>query len=198
MSINTDSPDDEIPDDEIPDYEIADRIVVTAPAQLRALGDQLRTTLLDLLLERAATVAELAAAVGRPKSTVAHHVNVLLDAGLLRVVRTRRVRAIDERFYGRTARVFAVGTVQAPPDEPPRCVNALFLAATESVRADEAGELRTSLHHARIPAEHAAAFWERVDELTREFTQLPRSGDTVFGFAAALYPTTRAGLPDPG
>ena len=193
MSINT-----EPAADEIPDYEIADRIVVAAPAQLRALGDQLRTTLLDLLFERAATVAELAAAVGRPKSTVAHHVNVLLDAGLLRVVRTRRVRAIDERFYGRTAREFAVGAVQAPlDDEPPRCVNALFLAATESVRADEAGHLRTSLHHARIPAEHATAFWERVEEVTREFTQLPRSGDTVFGFTTALYPTTRAGLPDP-
>src|SRR5215208_2082825 len=96
---------------EIPDYELAERLVVTAPAQLRAMADPLRATILDLLLERAATVAELAAAVGRPKSTVAHHVNVLVDAGLLHVVRTRRVRAIDERFYGRTARLFAVGDV---------------------------------------------------------------------------------------
>lgn len=191
MSINTDFPG-------VPDYAIDDRIVITAPAQLRAMGDQLRTTLLDLLLERAATVAELATAVGRPKSTVAHHVNVLLEAGLLRVVRTRRVRAIDERFYGRTARVIAVGAVQAPADDPPRCVNALFLAATESVRADEAGDLRTSLHHARIPAERAAEFWDRVEAVTHEFTQLPRDGDTVFAFATALYPTTRAGLPEVG
>src|SRR6266571_3611534 len=73
----------------IPDYELADRIVVTTPAQLRAMADPLRVTILDLLLERAATVAELAAVVQRPKSTVAHHVNVLLEAGLLRVVRTR-------------------------------------------------------------------------------------------------------------
>jgi DNA-binding transcriptional ArsR family regulator len=181
-----------------PDYEIDDRIVVTTPAQLRAMGDQLRTTLLDLLLERAATVAELATAVARPKSTVAHHVKVLLDAGLLRVVRTRRVRAIDERFYGRTALVFAVGAVQAPAEgDPPRCVNALFLAATESVRADEAGELRTSFHHARIPAERAAEFWERIEAVTHEFTHLPRDGDTVFAFATALYPTSRAGLPEP-
>src|SRR6266511_4865500 len=95
----------------IPDYELADQIIVTEPAQLRAMADPLRATILDLLLERAATVAELAAAVGRPKSTVAHHVNVLLDAGMLRVVRTRRVRAIEERYYGRTARVFYVGVV---------------------------------------------------------------------------------------
>src|ERR671911_1131271 len=95
----------------IPDYELADRIVVTAPEQLRAMADPLRATILDLLLERAATVAELAAAAQRPKSTVAHHVNVLVEAGMLRVVRTRRVRAIDERYYGRTARVFFVGPV---------------------------------------------------------------------------------------
>jgi DNA-binding transcriptional ArsR family regulator len=94
----------------IPDYELARQLVVASPAQLRALADPLRATILDLLLERAATVAELAAAVRRPKSTVAHHVNVLFEAGLLRVVRSRRVRAIDERYYGRTARVFYVGS----------------------------------------------------------------------------------------
>lgn len=68
----------------------------------------MRTTILGLLRERAATVAELAEAVERPTSTVAHHVKVLVDAGLLQVVRTRRVRAVEERFYGRTARMFYV------------------------------------------------------------------------------------------
>src|SRR5258705_9893027 len=98
----------------VPDYELADTVEVSTPAQLRAIADLLRSTILDLVLERAATVAELAAAVGRPKSTVAHHVNVLVAAGMLRVVRTRRVRAIDERYYGRTARLFRVGAVTPP------------------------------------------------------------------------------------
>src|SRR6266542_4481404 len=157
----------------IPDYELADRIVVTTPAQLRAMADPLRVTILDLLLERAATVAELAAAVQRPKSTVAHHVNVLVEAGMLRVVRTR------------TLTWWA--TVHA---------NALSVAAAESVPAHEADQLRTILRHARIPAQRAAEFWERVDALTREFAQLPRSGDTMYGFAAGLYPTDYPTLPD--
>src|SRR3954463_12942969 len=96
---------------EVPGYDLAEDLEVSTPAQLRAMADRLRSTILDLLLERAATVSELAAAVGRPKSTVAHHVNVLVDAGLLKVVRTRRVRAIDERYYGRTARLFRVGVI---------------------------------------------------------------------------------------
>jgi len=183
----------------IPDYELADRIVVTTPAQLRAMADPLRATILDLLLERAATVAELAAAVQRPKSTVAHHVNVLVEAGMLRVVRTRRVRAIDERHYGRTARVFYVGVVNRPGEDPTTVhANALSVAAAESVPAHEADQLRTILRHVRIPAQRAAEFWDRVDALTREFTQLPRSGDTVYGFAAGLYPTDHPTLSDPG
>ena len=182
----------------IPDYELADRLVVTAPPQLRAMADPLRATILDLLLERAATVAELAAAVQRPKSTVAHHVNVLLEAGMLRVVRTRRVRAIDERYYGRTARVFYVGVVSRPGEDPTTVhANALSVAAAESVPAHEADDLRTILRHARIPADRAAEFWERVvDEVAREFAQLPRSGTTVYGFAAGLYPTDFPTLPD--
>ena len=88
-----------------PDYELADRLALTTPAQLRAIGNPLRTTILGLLHERSATVTELAAAVARPKSTVAHHVKVLTETGLIRVVGTRRVRAIEERFYGRAARM---------------------------------------------------------------------------------------------
>src|SRR6476659_4210092 len=91
-----------------PDYDLADRIALTEPAQVKALSSPARTTILGLLHERAATVSELAAALERPKSTVAHHVKVLNEAGLVRVVRTRRVRAIEERFYGRTARMFYV------------------------------------------------------------------------------------------
>lgn len=182
----------------IPDYELADRLVVTAPAQLRAVADPLRATILDLLLERAATVAELAAAVERPKSTVAHHVNVLVDAGLLRVVRTRRVRAVDERYYGRTARTYMVGVVSRPGgDETTVHANALAVAAAESGPAHEADDLRSVLRHARIPASSAREFWDRVEELSREFAQLPRTGATVYAFAAGLYPTDFPTLPDP-
>ena len=182
----------------IPDYELEEQIVVTAPKQLRALAHSLRGTIMDLLLERAATVAELAAAVGRPKSTVAHHVNVLVDAGMLRVVRTRRVRAVDERYYGRTARTFYVGVVDRPGEDPTTVhANALSVAAAESIPAHEIDDLRSIMRHARIPREHAAEFWERVLELSREFASLPRSGDTAYGFVAGLYPTDYPTLPEP-
>lgn len=183
--------------EKVPDYDLADTVEVSTPSQLRAIADPLRAMILDLVLERAATVAELALSVDRPKSTVAHHVNVLVDAGMLRVVRTRRVRAIDERYYGRTARTLYVGVVRRPGDtSTPVCINNLSVAAAESVPAHEADTLYTTIRHARISPERAAQFWERVEALVREFTQLPRSGDKVFGLVAGLYPTDHPTLPE--
>jgi DNA-binding transcriptional ArsR family regulator len=183
----------------IPDYDLEQMLVVTAPEQLRALADPLRSTLLELLLERAATVTEMARAAGRPKSTVAYHVSRLLEAGLVRVVRTRRVRAIDERYYGRTARQFYIGVLTRPEDkEVVASINGLAQAAAESAPAHAADELRCTLVHARVPIEQVRSFWAQVLELSRQFAQIPRAGSQVYGFAAGLYPTDVPTLPDGG
>jgi DNA-binding transcriptional ArsR family regulator len=179
-----------------PDYELADRIALTSPSQVKAIGHPLRTTILSLLHERAATVTELAAAVERPKSTVAHHVNVLTETGLVQVVRTRRVRAIEERFYGRTARMFYVGVERSPDgDDMPRDFNDFEVAAGESAAAYRDGKLWGFIRHARISEEQASEFWERMAELVAEFDQLPRSGETVYGFAVGIYPSDHPTLP---
>jgi DNA-binding transcriptional ArsR family regulator len=179
-----------------PDYELADRLALTQPSQVKALGHPLRNTILGLLHERAATVTELAVAVKRPKSTVAHHVNVLAQAGLVQVVRTRRVRAIDERFYGRTARMFYVSVERtAGGEDMPRDFNDFEVAARESVDAFHDGKLWGFIRHARISEAQASAFWERMAELVAEFDRLPRSGDTMYGFAVGVYPTDQPTLP---
>ena len=182
-----------------PDYELADRVALTRPSQVKALSHPLRTTILGLLHERAATVTELALAVKRPKSTVAHHVKVLSEAGLLQVVRTRRVRAIEERFYGRTARMFYVSVERdAGGEEMPRDFNDFEVAAGESADAFRNGKLWGFIRHARITEEQASEFWERMAELVAEFDRLPRSGDTMYGFAAGVYPTDQPTLPSSG
>ena len=180
-------------DNGTPDYGLEDLRIVTSTEELRACFHGLRGTLLDLVHERAATVAELAEAVGRPKSSVAYHVGILVEAGLFKVVRTRKVRAIEERFYGRTARIFYVGAIA--PEQVQYISNYLAEAAAESAPAHRADTLRAILRHARISREHAAEFWDRVFDLVTEFSSLPRSGDTVYGFVAGLYPTEHPSLP---
>jgi DNA-binding transcriptional ArsR family regulator len=184
---------------EIPDYDLQDMLVVTAPGQLRALADPLRGTLLELVLERAASVTEMALATDRPKGTVAYHVNLLVDVGLLRVVRTRRVRAIEERYYGRVARTYYIGVLSRPEDKQVvAAINGLATATAESAAAHAADDLRCTLVHARIPIEEVRTFWAEVQQLARRFTQIPRAGDQVYGFVAGLYPTDAPTLADAG
>jgi DNA-binding transcriptional ArsR family regulator len=183
---------------QIPDYDLGEMLTVTSPEQLRALADPLRSTLLELLLERAATVTELAKAVDRPKGSVAYHVNLLVDVGLLRVVRTRKVRAIEERFYGRVARTLYIGMLSRPEDKQVAlAVNGIAEAAVESAAAHAADELRCTLVHARIPIEDVREFWAEVQALARKFAQIPRAGDQVYGFVAGVYPTDAPTLPEP-
>lgn len=185
--------------EQIPDYDLDEMVVVTASEQLRALADPLRATLLELLLERAATVTEMAQAVDRPKSSVAYHVNLLVNAGLLRVVRTRRVRAIEERYYGRVARTLYIGVLNRPEDKQVAvAVNGLAEAAAEAAPAHAADELRCTLVRARIPIEEVRTFWAEVQQLARRFAQIPRAGDQVYGFVAGLYPTDAPTLPEAG
>lgn len=178
----------------VPDYDLAPSVTADTPRQLKALAEPVRVLILDLVLERAATVTELATALDRPKSSVAYHVDVLVDAGLLAVVRTRRVRAIDERFYGRTGRTIVVGEAPLPAGTAPQ--NFLAEAQAEAV-GTEPGHMLSTMRHARIPEEHAGEFFARVAELGEEFSKLPRSGDTVFGFVAAVYATGLPSLPEP-
>jgi len=182
--------------DKPPDYELADRMALTTPAQVKAIGHPLRTTILQLLHERAASVTELATAIERPKSTVAHHVEVLAREGLLRVVRTRQVRAIEERFYGRTARMFYVsGEASAAGGLVTGDFNDFEVAARESSAAFEQGKLWGFIRHARISEDQAARFWDRMAEVVDEFDRVPRSGQTTYGFAIGIYPTEHPILP---
>jgi len=174
-------------------------MALTEPSQVKALSYPVRNAILSLLHERAATVSELAVALGRPKSTVAHHVKVLREAGLLRIVRTRRVRAIEERFYGRKARMFYVAVERGPESARlPRDFNDFEVAARESVPAYRDGKLWGFIRHARITEGHASEFWQRIAELVEEFDRLPRSGDRMYGLAVGVFPTDHPTLPSNG
>jgi DNA-binding transcriptional ArsR family regulator len=174
------------------DYELDESVTADTPARLRALGDPLRHLLLDLVLERAMTVTELAERVRRPRGSVAHHVDVLVDAGLLRVVRTRQVRARTESFYGRTAR-----TIGYPDDafdgDLPFLADARHLADIDAMDAD--APTFFTLRAVRIPEERAAAFVSRLEALTLEYSRQSRGGTREFALLVGLFPTNRPVAP---
>lgn len=171
-----------------PDYDLPDEVVASSPEQLKALGDPLRVHILDLVLERAMSVTDLAGMLGRAKGTVAHHVDVLVDAGLLAVVRTRQVRAMTERFYGRTGRTISIFDA-SKRNQLPFIEEALAEADLEALDRIEASLF--TLRRARVPLAVAEEFAARLLALTVEFTTLPRGGDTDFAVLAGVFPTKR-------
>jgi DNA-binding transcriptional ArsR family regulator len=180
-----------------PDYELADGKALDAD-QMRTLFEPTRITIVELLGERAATTSELAEALGKPKGTVGHHCKALEAAGLIHVVRTRRVRAVEAKYYGRTARTFILDHIE---DAGFTSDGMLTEAANEIERfrrssPEEGLPGITSLRYARIPIERAADWEKRLDLLVTEFTKEPRGGDRVYGMAVALFPTTKPVLPE--
>jgi DNA-binding transcriptional ArsR family regulator len=168
------------------DYDLDDVVHADTPARLKALGDPLRLLVLDLVLERAMTVTELAERVARPKGTVAYHVDLLVAAGLLRVVRTRKVRAIEERFYGRVAR-----TVVFSGDDSEFPFLSAVIADVDLARRGDGVASYFTFRHARIPFARADEYARRLDALALEFIAEPRDGDIEYGLYLALFPTNR-------
>lgn len=187
-------------DHKAPDYELADTLDLDRPEQYRALFDDTRLHIVDLILERAATIKELSDALDKPKGTIGHHVAVLEEAGLIEVVRTKKIRAIEAKYYGRTARTYLISPgVDTEIELSP----AHFLTRAASEYAEAAGEHdhgatgpMSTLRHARIPDDRAAEWARRLIELTQEFTTEERGGDTVYGLLVAFYPTDRPRLTD--
>ena len=174
------------------DYEAEEFVHAETPDQLKALGNAIRMAILDLLNERAASVTEMAEALERPKGTVGYHVKVLEEAGFIRVVRTRQVRAMTEKFYGRAAHTVVYHGIPETGDKMFMLQEALAEAVIEEGSALPA----TTLRHVRMSEEQAEEFWERVLDLAVEFAKAPRGGERVFGFLGAVYPTDLPTLPD--
>jgi DNA-binding transcriptional ArsR family regulator len=174
------------------DYELDDILEVRRPDQFRAVGDPTRQKIISLLSERAATTSQLAEALGQPKGSVGHHLKVLEEAGLIRVVRTRQVRAITEKYYGRTARLFMF-----MDESSPEAVDFLLLAMSERVIPEVPAVGITTLRHARIPAEKVQEFNRRVVELSDEFAGFENvPGERVYGFLAGTFLTDLPELPE--
>lgn len=183
-----------------PDYPLDEVLEVSDPTQYAAIFEPTRLEIISLLLDRAATTSELAEILGKPKGTIGHHLKALEAAGLVKVVRTRRVRALEAKYYGRTARLFLFGDHGDVGHYMARDLRIAAEEVSESVASNQASDLPMSVgvRYARIPVERAAEWRERVQELLTEFTQMPRGGTVTFGLVAGLFPTTRQRLPDQG
>jgi len=170
------------------DYDADEVLVVDRPDQLRALADNLRATLVALLRERARSTQELADELRLPKGTVGHHLKVLERAGLIHVVRTRKVRALTEKFYGRVAWLFLIRSEEAPETSGLLAAAALRRAADE-LEAAPPGTGRASFGVLRVRLSPVAArrIERRLEKLTEAVLAAQTEDGESYVVTAALF-----------
>ena len=182
--------------DQYPDYELDDALIVEDPKQLRALADDFRARIISLLRERAASTTELATALKTPKGTVGHHLKVLEAAGLVRVVRTRKVRALTEKYYGRVARLFVLKSNESLPDDlRGGAISALMLrrAADDLITSGDEQET-AGLVNIRLKEKDRVRFERRLNKLVADYQAAEDPGGARHVLAYAMY-RAKPGLP---
>jgi DNA-binding transcriptional ArsR family regulator len=150
-----------------------------------------RTKIVFLLRERAASITELAEVLSSPKGTVGHHVKVLEQAGLIRVVRTRKVRALTEKYYGRVAKLFVLRSDESLPDELTGSLAAMMLqqAASEALATRPEND-QSALLHVRLSEKDLLRFQKRLNRLVADFQRADDPAGDTHALALALFRST--------
>jgi DNA-binding transcriptional ArsR family regulator len=191
-----------MPDRAPPDYELEETFEIDSVELFKAVFEETRMQIAHLLTERAATISEIADTLSKPKGTIGHHIQVMEDSGLIHVVRTKKFRAIEAKYYGRVARTYLLTSrvsdvdVGISPDFFLTSAAADFAKA--SIDHDREMPMMSSLRYARIPDDRAQEWVARLGEVTQEFVTDERGGETTYGMLVAFYPTDRPHLPDKG
>ena len=165
-----------------------DDLEVSDAAQYKALGHPLRHRLLFALGQQPATISQLAKALDQRKGNIAHHLGVLHEAGLVRIVETRQVRGGTEHYYQRAARKLSFTGPESDAHRP------VVLRAVADELANASAVLSERLRNVRLTAEQAAAFAEALDRLVDGLDDAGDDGER-YGVLTTVWKPQQAGTP---
>lgn len=152
---------------------------LTTDAQLRAFAHPMRQRIWREVGMDGATVSQLTNRLGTNKGNVAHHVKVLVAAGLIAPGRTRTVRGGTEQYYVRTApRLRLAGDARD-------ATRAMFASIAEEVQAAPAPLLN---HRTiRLTRAQAEALARHLDRVVNELEPAD-ARETSYGVLVSVYP----------
>ncbi len=191
-------------------------LVISDLETLKVISDDLRLRLIQALRGVPRTVKELAIETNVPQKSLYYHVGLLEDHGLIRVVRTRAVRGITEKWYRATSYLIRLDDAVLSEASPVRkqglaaIVNTAFtqtrddiLTRVQSGLLDSAPDasrdrrLLTSWVLGHLSNERADEFYVRFGDLLRAFPVLPRGAkprrtESTYRLLVAFYPVDDA------
>lgn len=168
-------------------------LVVNTHQQFRAFGEPIRERILRIIQNSPATAKQIADNLKIPPGTVGHHLQVLEEAGLAKVVARRLVRGIVAKYYTRTARIFTFAFPSEVRGKQSSSANILFLAheeLKESIEAmgEDASSMCSAFPHVRLSPERAKVYQERLDALLDDLlAETPDPNGQVYGLVFSLF-----------
>jgi DNA-binding transcriptional ArsR family regulator len=194
-------------------YDPIPELVIDDLETHKALVNPLRVRLLELLVDAAQTVKQLAAAVDVEPVKLYYHINLLEKNGLIRVVNTQVVSGIIEKWYRVTAFNYRIDRkiLSLQGDEQQAYLDEVFASIFEGtmelVRHNTAVSIIDlqqnpphphSLFLTRSRGFHSAAqaqaFYEKLQALIYEFEgsiSNPDEADGKYVLTLALFPEKR-------
>ncbi|MEV6897657.1 helix-turn-helix domain-containing protein [Amycolatopsis sp. NPDC051372] len=159
----------------------SDSVEVRTTEQLRAVNNLVRHRVLAVLRDGPATITQIAARLDLAKGSSSYHVRVLERAGLIHVVRTRKVRGVVERYYGMVAKTVVV------PDPAPGQRDVLLQHAIDDLATAPEGARYVRMSHLRLGESRYAEFERRLGELLDEMHAAREPSEPAATIAVAFF-----------
>lgn len=181
-----------------------DEFLIEDLQTMELLNDPVRSTLLQLLIFDARSVRDLAEELDVPVTRLYYHINLLEEAGVIRVVATRKAGAMIQKLYQATARTYRPSPSMIENIEDPReaaRIGAATVLDTARVDIEQALAAHftdpTAEHHPivlgrtilRLPAADAEEFRSRLAELVETYEDRASDDGVWMSFTTVLAPS---------
>jgi len=172
--------------------ELPARLTITSFEQFKAVSEPVRSRILGVIQNQPATAKQLAARLGITPGAIGHHLHVLEEAGLAKIVARRLVRGIVANYYTRTARIFSYNFPKDVTGNRAASLEIMNTALDEMAEADatirDDPYRSDSFAHIRLSPERARYYSERLDALVDDVLQeTPDPDGKVYGIFLAMF-----------
>jgi len=172
--------------------ELPIRFTISTIQQLKAISDPMRTKILGIIQNQPATAKQIADRLGASPGAIGHHLHVLEEAGLARVVARRITRGIVANYYTRTARIFDYELSPELIGHESRGLDCMTTARNELAEAvvsiQDDPYRSDGFPHIRLSPERARMYSERLQALIDEILhETPDPDGDVYGIFIAMF-----------
>ncbi len=126
------------------------KLALSTVEQVRALADPLRLRIVEVLVVREHGVADIARLVGVPVTRLYHHIDLLLKAELIDVVRQVPRRGLEERIFRASARRYELAEDLIAQDGDPEASSASLEELARTVLVGGFDDLVAGLQSGRV------------------------------------------------